>query len=264
MENTGIVNRPSVRLTLYTQNEINNLVEKRVIEEIYFQFRFKENILPFYENFQSDSFLGSAIKRMWGARKRLSPLYDLIIYSILLQNATIRRTVQMLRNLLDNYGTKVAFDNKAVYVLWEPKILAEASESDLKKLKVGYRAKSLIRISESFAKGDISEHKLRRIGKEKAKKELMGLHGIGPASADILLFESLGYYDARDYIPRWEQKIFSKLLFQKELVPARIILDKLKKRYGRWKALAFYYLLEDLFWRHKEKRIDWLEKEIRL
>lgn len=264
MESVGTIDKPMVKLTLYSRAKVHALLKERVVEEIYFRFRFQEDIRPFYDRFQSDEILSPVIKRMRGVRKRLSSLYELIIYSILLQNATVKRTVQMLQNLLDNYGVKVAFGGKSLYALWKPEVLASATEPELKSLKVGYRAKQLIRVSRAFTSGEICEFELRKIGKEEAKNQLMKLYGIGPASADILLFEALGYYNARDHIPRWEQKIFSKLLFNEELVAPDIILDELKRRYGKWKALAFYYLMEDLFWRHQKRKINWLEKEIRL
>jgi len=263
-DNLGTVNEPLVKLTIYSNKGISAMMRRKLRREILFRFRFDEDILPFYDSFRHDEILGSVIKRMWGVRKRLGSLYELVICSILLQNATIRRTVQMMQNLLNRYGMRVIFDNKLLYLFWKPKILAEATESELKKLKVGYRAKQLIYVSKAFASNEIDEIDLRKAGKEKARRVLMNLSGIGPASVDILLFEALGYYNARDYIPPWEQKIFSRILFNMELVPSSVILNELTGRYGEWKALAFYYLMEDLFWRHRERKVNWLEKEIRL
>lgn len=263
-DNLGTVNKPLVRLTLYSNVSLSKALKRKLITEIRFRFRFDEDIKPFYDRFHHDKILGSVIERMWGVRKRLGSLYELIICSILLQNATVRRTVQMMQNLLERYGARIMFSNKQLYTLWKPKTLAEATEPELKALKVGYRAKQLIRISRAFASNQINELELRKVGKERAKSELLKLYGIGPVSADILLFEALGYHNARDCIPRWEQKIFSRILFNLKSVPSDIILNELTKRYGEWKALAFYYLMEDLFWRHQEGKIDWLEKKIRL
>ena len=64
-------------------------------------------------------------------------------------------------------------------------------------------------------------------------------------------------------MPPWEQKIMSKLLFDKNLVPSERVLDFFEK-YKGYRKLAFHYLWEDLFWRNKKEKIDWLEKEIRL
>ncbi|OIN87807.1 MAG: hypothetical protein AUJ50_02510 [Candidatus Aenigmarchaeota archaeon CG1_02_38_14] len=79
-----------------------------------------------------------------------------------------------------------------------------------------------------------------------------------------MLFEVFHRYDALDYISPWEQKIYSKILFDKELAESKKILDFLNQKYGKYKMLAAHCLFTDLFWRHKKKKINWLEKEIRL
>ncbi len=60
---------------------------------------------------------------------------------IVLQNATIRRSIQMYQTLLENYGTRLAYDGRELWALWNPGDLVNVSEDDLRALKVGYRAK---------------------------------------------------------------------------------------------------------------------------
>jgi 3-methyladenine DNA glycosylase/8-oxoguanine DNA glycosylase len=110
----------------------------------------------------------------------------------------------------------------------------------------------------------VDEFKLRRMNMEEAKKQLDKLYGVGPASASILLFEALHHYDTIEKIGPWEQQIYSKLLFNKEVVPAETLLQEIDKRYGKWKTLAMHYIMEDLFWKRKTQKIEWLEKLIRL
>jgi len=143
--------------------------------------------------------------------------------------------------------------------------LDSVSEEDLRVLKVGYRAKMIKRMSEAFARGDIDELRLRRMNTEDARKELMKLYGVGPATAENLLGGYLRRYDTFDLKGKlWEQKILSRILFKKKLVPANGITRMFNKTYGNWRGLAFHYIFTDLFWRHREKSISWLEKEIRL
>ena len=113
-------------------------------------------------------------------------------------------------------------------------------------------------------KGAVDEFKLRQMSIEEAKKELDKLYGVGPASASILLFEALDHFGTMEKIGPWEQQIYSRLLFNKELVPAETLLQEINKRYGKWKTLAMHYIFEDLFWKRKTQRIEWLEKLIRL
>jgi 3-methyladenine DNA glycosylase/8-oxoguanine DNA glycosylase len=192
-------------------------------------------------------------------------LYTMLQVYIVLQNVTVKRTVQMMNNLLEKYGHKVKFDKKEMYVFWTPEILDKTSEKELRNLKLGYRAKFLKRIAKDFVEGKINEENIKRLLTNEAKKELLKIYGIGPASVDYILFEVFHHYDAFDYLPPWDQKILSRLIYNKPLVPAEKILSDAEKRWGKWKGLAIHYIWEDIFWQRKKgKKIPWLEKEIRL
>lgn len=92
---------------------------------------------------------------------------------------------------------------------------------------------------------------------------MLRLYGVGPASVEYLFFEDFYFYSSLETIPPWEQKIMSRLIFNKKLVSIRKILNFFKK-YKDWEKLAFHYIWEDIFWKRKHKHIEWLEKEIRL
>jgi len=265
MENEGSVDNPKVRFTVYSQFPLEDAYLQRLTEEIRWRYDLDSDISEFCEKFREEELLGPVLQKRRGMRVSCAySLYELLMMAIVLQNATVRRTVQMMEALFDKYGTKVRFDGKELYAFWEPKRLHEATEQELRELKVGYRAKYFKKTSEDFVKGIVEESKLRQMNKEEARKELYKLYGVGPASASILLFETLHHYDTIEKIGPWEQKIYSRLLFDKELVPADTILREIDKRYGKWKTLAMHYIFEDLFWKRKTEKIEWLEKLIRL
>jgi 3-methyladenine DNA glycosylase/8-oxoguanine DNA glycosylase len=166
--------------------------------------------------------------------------------------------------LFGRFGAKVEFDGKVLSTFWEPKEMAESTEEELRELKAGYRAKFFMKISKQFADRAIDEFTLRKATKEEVRKEVLKLYGIGPVSTEYLLFEDFYFLDALERIPPWEQKIMSRLLFNKELVTADEILNFFRTRYKGYEKLAFHYIWEDLFWRRKYEHIEWLEKEIRL
>ena len=147
---------------------------------------------------------------------------------------------------------------------WAPAAIAAASEDDLRALRLGYRARSLKPVTDSFVSGEVDETAIRRLNLEAARRELLKLHGIGPASVGYSLFEIFHHYDAFDSISPWEQRIYSRLLFDRDLVPADQLLNEVRRRWGRWRMLAGHYLFEDLFWRHRQEPIPWLAELIRL
>jgi len=265
MENKGTIENPAIRLTFFSEARLMKKETDTIVKEIQWRFDLDGDLSEFSDRFKHDNLLGPVLQKWQGMHVSCgNSLYELLVISILLQNASVRRTVHMMEALLAKYGTKVRFDGKELYAFWEPKRLERATEHELRELKVGYRAKYLKKTSEDFVNGVVDELKLRQMTMEEAKKELDKLYGVGPASASILLFEALHHYDTIDKIGPWEQKIYSRLLFNKEMVPAETILQEIHKRYGKWKTLAMHYIFEDLFWKRKTQKIEWLEKLIRL
>lgn len=264
-ENLGTIQKPKIKLSVYSQNKLSKDFVNELIPEIKWRFNFDQDISEFCKKFKDDKFLGLAIKK-WKGMKPIAAnsLYETLIIYIVLQNATVSRSVQMLENLFNRFGKKVKYDRKILSTFWKSKEMLKASEKELRDLKVGYRAKFFLKISEQFAKGEINEFSLRKMQKEEIKKEMLKLYGIGPASVEYLLFEDFYFLDALETIPPWEQKIMSRLIFNKKLIPAKNILNFFKRKYKGYEKLAFHYLWEDLFWQRKQTHIEWLEKEIRL
>jgi len=263
--NEGTANKPRVGLTVFSRKRLSQANLDELVAEIRWRFNFDQDISEFTKRYSNDPHLGGPIRR-WKGMKPIAAnsLYESLVIYITLQNATVRRTVQMLENLFLRFGQSVSFNGRSLSVFWSPDAVAKSTVNELKALKVGYRAKSITRISEQFALGSIDGIALRNSSNEVVAKELDKLYGIGPASIQGILFEDFYFLDALDLIPPWERKIMSRLLFRKRLVPAERILRFFRERYAGYGYLAFHYIWEDLFWRRKHKRIEWLEKEIRL
>jgi len=187
-----------------------------------------------------------------------------MVVTTMLQNTVVRRSVQMLQNLFDSYGEKISFDNKTLCAFWMPTTIDQIEEQALRNIKLGYRAKTMKRQAAEYISGKANPMILRKLSKDDLKKALLNLYGIGPATVQYTLFEIFHHYDALDHIPPWEQKIYSKMFYDQELVDVPTILNDINKRYGKWKALAVHYIFEDLFWLRKNENIPWLEALIRL
>jgi N-glycosylase/DNA lyase len=199
MENEGTVNKPKIKLSIYSERKLKKEEIESIVNEINFRYGLNEDISEFCNKFKSDKFLKLPIKRLKGMRINCAnSLYELLIIAIVLQNATVRRSVQMMNNLFNTYGSKLKFDNKELFAYWKPEDLANVKEEELRSLKVGYRARMIKRVSDSFVKGEINEFELRKMTTEENKDELMKLYGVGPATAQIILGEYLRRYDLFD------------------------------------------------------------------
>jgi 3-methyladenine DNA glycosylase/8-oxoguanine DNA glycosylase len=265
IEDRGTSPRPSIRVAVFHHGDLGAAERRALRDELTWRFHLDADLREFDQRMRADARFAPVFRR-WRGMRASNPytLYELMIIGVLLQNATVRRTVQMADALLAAFGTRVRFDRRILFAMWTPAELRGVSEQQLRALKVGYRAKMIKRLSTAFAAGEIDEFKLRAMDHENIRRELLKLYGVGPETARILLGAAFHYHSAIGHIAPWDQKIYSRLFYGRRLVAASRIRDDLNRRYGEYATLAAGYIFEDVFWRRRHEHIRWLENEIRL
>lgn len=265
--NLGMVDNPEIKVSIYSQTKLSEYFINSLVEEIRYRYNLDSDLTDFYQKFKNNKILAPVIKRLRGMRPgHQSSLYEYLIIGIVLQNVTVKRSIYMLQVLYENYGKLLEYDGKKLWCFWKPGGLKKVAEEELRSLKVGYRAKSIKKIDDHFAQGKIDELELRKKDKETQRMELLKLYGVGPATVWYLLFDVFHHYDFFDHISPWEQKIYSKLFFNRDPEKPVLVKRLLKhfERYGEYRQLAVHYVWDDLWWEHKRKSIPWLEKLIRV
>lgn len=265
VENDGTVNQPQIVVSLYSDRAIATRQSMNIKEELTWRFDLTADLTEFNKLIKKDKRFSPVFKHWIGMRHSSQyNLYELLMIAIVLQNTTARRTVQMLDALLNKLGTKLRFDGKELYAIWLPQAILSVSEQNLKDLRIGYRARLIKKLSQSFIDKCVNEVALRKLDDDLLKKELIKLYGVGPETARILLSEVFHRHAVFDHIAPWQQKIYSRLFYDEPLVPTERICDDIRRQYGEYSALAVHYIWEDIFWKRKNEHIEWLEKEIRL
>lgn len=266
-ENKGTVDKSKIVVSIYSKKPIAKEFINSLIKEVKYRYNINLDLNDFYKKFKDDKVLGPILKKWRGMRPgHPSSLYEYLIIGVVLQNATVRRSIQMFKALLENYGTPLEFDGKKLWCFWEPGRLKSISEENLRALKVGYRAKSIKIIDDQFSDRLIDELDLRTKDRETQIRELLKIYGVGPATVWYLLFDVFHHWDFFNHVSPWEQKIYSKLFFGKDPenpASAEQILKHFEK-FGKYKQLAVHYIWEDLWWKRKNENIPWLEKLIRV
>lgn len=261
---------PHVRVHVWASGRTGRLPE-RVLGTLADEIEWRANLLLDLSDFgrlaRRDPDLGPAVRRWRGMRPmHLGTLYEYLVIAIVLQNATVRRSVQMLQALFERFGTLLQFDGHDLFAFWDAKTMAGASEEELRALKVGYRARSLVRVSHAVSGGALDEIALRSATVGAQRAALMAQYGIGPASVGYILTDVFHAFDEMTSISPWEQRIYSRLLLGTDVdrpAPVATLLERIN-RWSPWRALAIHYLWEDLFWRHAREGVDWLAPLIRL
>jgi 3-methyladenine DNA glycosylase/8-oxoguanine DNA glycosylase len=264
LKDLGTRARPRVEVALFAPKPLPAALVDAAVAEIAFRFDLYTPLAEFISALRNDALLAPILRRWGGMRMSCAySLYEYLVVAIALQNTTVLRSAQMLEALFQRFGTRMHFDGRELHCFWLPRTLCRGSEAELCALKLGYRAKSLLRLAQAFAADEAGELDLRAADPGVVRTELLRLYGVGPASVQYILTDVFHQPDAFDMISPWEQKIYSRLLFGAELVPARRILRAIKQRWGHWRMLASHYLFEDLFWQRTDRPIDWLEPLIR-
>jgi 3-methyladenine DNA glycosylase/8-oxoguanine DNA glycosylase len=266
-ENRGALENPLLQITGYAAGKLDESLVSALMDEVSYRYNLRLDLSGFYQAFEKDAVLGPILQRWQGMRPgHPSSLYEYLVIGIVLQNATVRRSIQMFSILLEHYGTLLEYDRHRLWCFWEPGGLQDVSEEALRALKVGYRAKSIKRIDEAFAQGLVDELALRALDREAQMQALLKLYGVGPATVWYLLFDVFHHWDFFNHISPWEQKIYSKLFFDADPETPVPVADLLAyfERFGAYKQLAVHYIWEDLWWKRKNEHIPWLEKLIRV
>jgi 3-methyladenine DNA glycosylase/8-oxoguanine DNA glycosylase len=258
---------PRVRIGVWAEAPILDSFLDALADELAWRANLHLDLADFERVARRDGELAPVVRRWRGMRPmHLGSLYEYLVIAIVLQNATVRRSVQMLQALFGRYGTLVRFDRRELYGFWDAATLAGTTERELRTLKVGYRAKSLLAISEAIAAGEVDTLALRRATVEEQRAALLSLYGVGPASVGYILVDVFHAFDELAHISPWEQRIYSRLLLGASVddpAPVPVLLERIAG-WSPWRALAVHYLWEDLFWRHRAEPIEWLTPLIRL
>ena len=267
-EQAGTLEESAVRLNVWSEHLLDADFLQTLATEIDWRNNFSLDLAEFYVRFAADPQLGPVVARWRGMRPlNAGSLYEYLIIAIALQNATVRRSVNMLQALFEAFGTSVEYDGQTLSCFWPPEALRDVSEECLRALKIGYRAKSILRVSQAFYESEIDEFVLRNAKLEEQREVLLRLYGIGPASVGYILFDVFHRWDDFHHISPWEQKIYSKMFFDRspeDPVPVSDLLALFEQRFSPWRMLAVHYLWEDIWWRRVHDPVEWLEQLIRL
>lgn len=111
-------------------------------------------------------------------------------------NTNIPMIRRMLRSLCNRFGEEVLVEGQRFHSFPSAKTLDRASETELRKAGLGYRAKAIKAAAKAIAAGALDLGQLKKAGYEEARGELLKIYGVGPKIADCVLLFSLEKLDA--------------------------------------------------------------------
>jgi 3-methyladenine DNA glycosylase/8-oxoguanine DNA glycosylase len=216
-----------------------------------------------------DEVLARLPPAMHGARPS-SPwsLYEYLTIGTVLQNTSVARTVQMAKALADLLGTPYSFpDGLVLTSFWHPHGAVDIGEQTLRDAKLGYRAKTLVRVGEQFTAEPALEDRLHEQAHDvdALRVGLRKIYGVGPATTGYLMFDVFKTLDELTHLPPWEGKIMGKLLFDNQDADPSDTVRWCHDRWAPYTMLACHTVFETVFWhRATGEGPTWLDKLIRM
>lgn len=186
-------------------------------------------------NKDEDLFLYTASQKEAGIRMLRQDLWEILISFIISQNRSIPLIKKSIEILAEKAGErKIAPGGQVYYSFPTPKAICDMEQESLDSCKLGYRAKYVKAVSQSVLEGEIDLSALNNAGEEEARKELMGLYGVGRKVADCVILYGLYQKDAFP-IDVWMKKILSREY------PDGYSLDRYRPYNGVYQQYMFAY-----------------------
>ena len=234
-----------VTAVLYADAPISEADKRQVRGLLEFGLGKHLDMKSFYRFARKDPVLAKTVRDRYGMRiGRLDELFGRVILAITLQMAQISRSRKMMADIIDIYGTRIAFEGHEVTLWPEPPTVAKVPEQELRtKANMGYRGRLLSAAARYLQHNPMSIRDLDALPDEEAVRMIRQIPGIGQYSAGIVMTR---------YVPidAWSVIVMSELLLGKtpEVPRAEIetINSLVAERWGKWSWMAFAYILNDL------------------
>jgi N-glycosylase/DNA lyase len=143
-----------------------------------------------------DSLVEAAYDEYRGMRIVRDPFFPCLVSFICSAQMRVSRIYGMQTSLARQFGDSVEFDGKTYHTFPTPTQLAAADESELRALKLGYRAPYVKKSAELLASGEVTPADVSGQPYEEARDAMQAFVGVGDKVADCVLLFALGYLEA--------------------------------------------------------------------
>lgn len=155
-----------------------------------------DDLEAIFEAAPEDPLIEAAFDRYRGLRIVRDPAVPCLISFICSAQMRVSRIYGMQRSLKEAYGEPIEMDGRTYRAFPTADRLAARTESELRELKLGYRAPYVKRTAEMVAEGETHPRDAAELPYEDAREYLTRFVGVGEKVADCVLLFSLGYLEA--------------------------------------------------------------------
>jgi len=214
-------------------------------------FRETDSLEKILKTISKDKKTRQAIKKYLGLRLLRQDPFQCFISFIVSSNSNIQKIKTCLENICRNFGERAFFDSKEFFLFPEPKVLASASNQEIKKCGVGYRSNFVVEASKMVYSNKINFEYLKKCEYDEARDLISQVPGVGNKVADCILLFSLDKLEAFP-LDRWMIRILEKYypnifeLSAKTLTPRQYekLHEKITNYFGPYSGYAQQFLFK--------------------
>lgn len=141
-------------------------------------------------------FIRACIRKNRGLRLVRQPPWECTVSYICSTNSNIPTIRRRIASLAQRCGTPVAFEGKWYHTFPDPSAISCVGNDGLTACRLGYRQPYISGTSLMVTDEMAWERRIRKLPYEKARRELLTLHGVGPKAADCILLFGFQKYEA--------------------------------------------------------------------
>jgi len=241
---TGVVGSRWVRLT-QTDDGILAQTAKDSTD-----WRWLENYLQTHVDLRGilrelpeDPLLSRAIQKHWGLRLLRQDPWECLASFILSSTKQIVHIKRIIEHLCRDYGNPVETlpGEPAAHTFPTPDRIACLQESDLRTLRMGFRAPYLLEAAQRVAFGRLNLEEQKSRSLPEARAALMALPGVGRKIADCVLLFALGFDEAFP-VDVWVMRALRSAWFPDEPASLPKLVSFSETHFGRHGGYAQQYL----------------------
>lgn len=187
--------------------------------------------------FPDDEPMRASVAACRGLRLLRQEPWETLVSFICSSTKQIVQIQQIIALLCDRFGEAIpggrAFPTAAR--------LADATESELRGCKMGFRAPFVLAAAKAVASGELDLAHLHALPTTEARAALMGLHGVGRKIADCVLLFAYGKQDAFP-VDVWVRRALTELYFPRRRPSAKRLERFANTHFGPNAGYAQQYL----------------------
>lgn len=203
-------------------------------------FRVAESIDEVYSKFPRDKATEAAKLFCRGLRVVKQDSWECLASFILSSNKQIVQIRQMFGLLCQNLGDPLDVE-RDLYTFPGVSRVARSDESELRAMRMGYRAPYLLGASRMIDQGHIEWERVGEMDYEEAQNQLMKLPGVGRKVADCVLLFGFGFYQAFP-VDVWIERVLHEIYFNGQIVKRREMYEFIRLYFGDYGGYVQQYL----------------------